>query len=178
MLVLLTGVFGAGKSTVCARVARQARLAGRNVGGVLALASCDAAGAKSGIELLDLATGQRRLQASTVADLGGICIGRFSMDDTTLAWGADVILRAIEAGCDLVIIDEIGPLELMQGVGLVAALPALLAHPEVPALVVVRSELVEEAVRRLAARSPFVSTVTSENRDAMPARLEHTLWPA
>jgi nucleoside-triphosphatase THEP1 len=142
---------------------------GRTAGGVSAIALFDAAGEKTGIEFVALATGERRLQASAVADLGGQRVGRYSMDDAALAWAAEVIVGDIQAGRDLIVVDEIGPLELTTQAGLAAALPALLARPAVNAIVIVRPELLAELESRLCALAPRTLRVTLANRGEAPA---------
>jgi nucleoside-triphosphatase len=176
VIILLSGPRQIGKSSVCYKLAQAAQARRLNVGGVLALAEFDAAGAKTDIWLLNLATGERRRQASAVEDLGGRRVGRYSTDDAVMAWGVDAVLRAIAGGSDLVVIDEIGPLELIAGAGLAATLPALLAQPAVNAVVIVRPELVDELRRRLAGAALEVYFVSVANRDALPAELAGRLW--
>jgi nucleoside-triphosphatase THEP1 len=178
MIVLLTGERGVGKSTVCARLAYAARDAGWRVGGVVAMAVYDAVGEKVGIDLVDVASGERRRQASTVHDLGGPRVGRYFMSDEALRWGAGVALRAIREGCDLVLLDEIGPLELEQGGGVAPTLPALLEYPHVHAVIVIRPELLEQLRGRLAGLELSQHEVTLANRDCLSAELAGLLWGA
>ena len=66
--------------------------------------------------------------------------------------------------CDLLVVDEIGKLELWQGVGLVRILPRLAAGEVSCALVLVRDSLLTELQARLAPAKPLVFEVSEENR--------------
>ena len=61
-------------------------------------------------------------------------------------FGRGAIKRAVESRCDLVVIDEVGPLEL-SGKGLMPAVELTLASP-VNVLIVVRSSLKGALQRR------------------------------
>lgn len=95
--------------------------------------------------------------------------GRYCFDPEALAWGEDVILNAVP--CDLLVIDELGPLELTEGRGWVAALDILRRREYGLALIVVRLAL----VARLRSAIPEVPTevlcVTHQNRDGLSATL-------
>jgi len=178
MLILLSGERGVGKSTACHKLVERVRRAHRTVGGVIGDAQFNVAGVKIGVELLDLTSGERRQQASAIADLGGRRVGRYSMDDAVLAWAAEIVLQAIVSNLDLVIVDEIGPLELSEGGGFAGALPALLARPAQDAVLVVRPELSADLAARLEALAPRLYTLTLTNRDETPAVLEVMLQNA
>ena len=71
---------------------------------------------------------------------------RWHFEEETLAWGNEALAAAGEA--DLVLIDELGPLELTHGRGLSAG-PALLDGGRCrAAVVVIRPELLEQARAR------------------------------
>jgi nucleoside-triphosphatase THEP1 len=112
---------------------------------------------KVAIELLDLSTGERRCLAQRTglpaaqAQLGedrvpGIVTGSWRFDPATIAWGNSVLERTKVT--ELVIIDEIGPLEFEQGKGLQAALRLLDASRYRLACVTLRPSLVVTARRR------------------------------
>ena len=62
-------------------------------------------------------------------------------DEQVLRWGAGVIEQA--ASCEVLVVDELGPLELRQGGGWHIALEVLAARRAGCDLVVVRPSLVE-----------------------------------
>ncbi len=163
---LLTGPVGVGKTTVAERVAGLARRQGLACGGLLAPAMINSCGQKVGIWGMDLATGERRVLARTDRDLGGPAVGAYSFDASALDWAEGVVNGAIGA-CDLLIVDEIGKLELWRGVGLAPILPRLVAGEAERALVLVRDSLLGELQARLAGVDQVVFNVSEANRRVM-----------
>lgn len=163
---LLTGPVGVGKTTVAERVAGLALREGLICGGVLAPAMVNSCGQKVGIWGVELGTGERHTLARTDRDLGGPSVGPYSFDATALDWATSAVDRAIGA-CDLLIVDEIGKLELWRGVGLAPILPRLAAGEVERALVLVRDSLLSESRARLAGVERVVFKVSQENRGAM-----------
>jgi nucleoside-triphosphatase THEP1 len=182
-LALLTGPVGIGKTTVAARVVELARRRGFACRGVLAPAQRDAAGLKIGIVGIDLATGERRTLARTGCEMQGPRLGPYSFDAAALEWATAVLLGALaqpppadgREHSALVVVDEIGKLELWQGQGLAAVLPALASGPAAHVLVIVRESLLEELCARLGDERPHVFWADEQNRDALPGRIAEDL---
>jgi nucleoside-triphosphatase THEP1 len=177
-ITLLSGAKGVGKSTVCARVAALAREAGLRAAGVLSPPEVTPAEEKVGIWVEAVASGERRRLAVAAHLRRGAPIEttHWSFNVDALRWGAEVIAQATP--CDLLLIDELGPLELERGEGWTVALDVLRGGAYRWALAVVRVGL-HEALR---ARVPGVATealeVTDSNRDALPAEIAARLWGA
>jgi len=167
---LLTGPVGVGKTTVAERVVGLALRQGLACGGLLTPALVNACGQKAGIWGVDVACGQRRLLARTDRDLGGPTMGPYSFDAEALAWGTDLVAGAIGA-CDLLLVDEIGKLELWQGLGLAPVLPRLAAGEARRVLVLVRESLLDELQGRLEGVETVVFEVQKGNRNQLPARV-------
>jgi nucleoside-triphosphatase THEP1 len=160
-IVVVTGERGVGKSTVCHRAVDLARAKEHTCGGILTLSRPN--GAR---DVLNVHTGDvRRLTLRHDTDTG-VLQGRFRFDPTTLAWGDDVLASATE--CDLLVVDELGPLEIERGRGWVGALGVLRTGDFTLALVVVRPELLVQAQLKLPASATTVFTVTHQNRDDLP----------
>jgi nucleoside-triphosphatase THEP1 len=166
----LTGPIGVGKTTVAERITGLALRQGLTCGGLLAPAILDACGRKAGILGIDVASGERRPLARTDRDLGGPAIGPYSFDAAALEWATAVVADALGA-CDLLLVDEIGKLELWQGLGLAPILPRLAAGEAQRALVIVRESLLDELEGRLEGVETIVVEAQEENRNRLPSQV-------
>jgi uncharacterized protein (DUF4213/DUF364 family)/nucleoside-triphosphatase THEP1 len=127
------------KSQVLAAFAADLQARGWRVGGVVIDTLYDEAGQKSGLDLVDLATGRHLPYARP--ETTGIAIGRWVLDPATLAEGDRIIRQAVEDGAELVVVDKFGPLE-SRGEGFAPGLRAALAAGR-PLLVAVRGEFLD-----------------------------------
>lgn len=179
-VALLSGSKGVGKTTLCARVAARARAVGLRVAGVISPPEIAPDGAKVGILVEDVAAGERRrLAVATHLRRGARTeTTHWSFNEDALHWGAGVIARATP--CDLLLLDELGPLELERGEGWTAALDVLRDGAYRWALVVVRPSLVPIMQDRAAGwpgvQAGDVIAVTGANRDALPEQIAARLW--
>lgn len=138
-VIVITGEIGAGKTSWCRELIAHVRQLGMQVAG-LTSPGVFAGGQKIAIDLLDLASGERRRLADRLAlPDAGSPTPNWKFHTETLAWG-DSVLRAID-GCDLLVIDELGPLELRHNQGWQHALPLLKQGRYRAACVVIRRPL-------------------------------------
>jgi nucleoside-triphosphatase THEP1 len=172
-VIVISGWRQVGKTTLLLGLRETAVQAGLSVGGFLSLAQFEA-GTKTGIDLMDAATGVT-LPLATFGGEGPVHTGHYSFHLQALEHG----LRCAEVGqgADVFFVDELGPLELKRGEGWAAVIPMLRARAYGVALVVVRPELVDLA-REQIGLSPdsIVLTVTEDDRDVLLASL--TEWLA
>jgi len=147
LIWMVTGPRQVGKSSFCRGMAEAARQADWDVAGLLSPAQIEQ-GAKTGILVEDLRTGESHRLASVCRQSPeDIPFGDWYFDPQTLAWGNRVL--ASSPPCDLLIMDELGPLELTHQMGWWAALEILPRGEYRVALVVIRPEL------QIAARNLF-----------------------
>jgi nucleoside-triphosphatase len=147
-LVVVSGWRGCGKTTFCEKCAGIAQAAGWRVAGLLSPAVFHD-GNKTGIDVIDLGSGERRRLARLPGNEDGNAPFRTTgwvFDPDQMRWGNE-ILAGIE-GCDLLVVDELGPLELLNDQGWTAGLAALDGGHYRAALAVVRPELLDTARRR------------------------------
>lgn len=167
---LLSGPVGVGKTTIAERVVCLAQRQGLMCGGLLAPAIIDGRGHKTGIEGLDVRSGERCTLAGIGRELGGPIIGPYSFAPAALDWALAAIESALGT-CDLLVVDEIGKLELWHGIGLAPILPRLASGEAERSLVLVRDLLLPELRARLRPRELIVFETNEENRGAMPPRV-------
>lgn len=109
MKLLITGLPGTGKTTLCRRVidALKGRL---KVGGIIT-EEVRRSGLRTGFKIRDVYSGREKMLAS-VNYTQGPRVGKYRVDLETLE---DVGVKAVEKAveeCDLIVIDEIGKMEL------------------------------------------------------------------
>jgi nucleoside-triphosphatase THEP1 len=160
---LLTGQVGVGKTTVAMQVISQATKQGVTCGGLLTPAILDSNRNKVGIWGVDILTGERRVMARTDRDLGGPVIGPYSFEATAFTWATEQLEKAV-ANCDLLVVDEIGKLELWYNSGLASFLPILASGGVESSLVLVRSSLLMALQKALGTVHQIVFRVNEENR--------------
>lgn len=123
-LILLSGQRHSGKTSLCRRLAEAVRERGLSAGGILSPAVIEN-GECVGYDVVDLATGRTRRLAS-LGGPGVEQVGSFHFTAEGLSLGRAALAAATLATPDLVIVDEVGPLEL-AGQGWGAHLPPLAA---------------------------------------------------
>ncbi len=168
-LVIVSGPRGSGKTTACLRLIERARQRGLNCAGLISPARFQA-GRKVGIDVLDVRSGERRALAEADQLPGGLRTLAFRFDPSAVVWGADHLNTACP--CDVLVVDELGPLELERGQGWVNALDVLRDGQFRLAVIVVRPELVSIFQQTLPdASTPLLGPESLENQwDALLAR--------
>jgi nucleoside-triphosphatase THEP1 len=143
---LVTGDRQAGKTTLCQEWVELARRAGWTTAGVLSLGEFEG-DLKTAIQVEDLRTGERRLLASRkAAACQGPMLGTWQFCEATLAWADECLQDA--SPCDLLVVDELGPLEFERGEGWQSGFTAIEAGVYRQALVVIRPEYLQAARQR------------------------------
>lgn len=165
---MVTGERGVGKTHLCQQVVKLAGMRGYRCAGVLSRAALEG-DHKVAITLVDVATNAERTLAVADATPGELRWGRYRFVPGTLEWGSDLLAGATP--CDLLIVDELGPLELTLGQGLVSALDVLDGGAFSLALVVVRPELLDALRERLQCAETRVVEVELPNRDQLPRQI-------
>jgi nucleoside-triphosphatase THEP1 len=128
------------------QLVEQARNLGLDVAGLISPAVFDN-GQKVQIDLLDLATGTRRsLAIRKVEKDDNLVAGAWGFDPEALEWG-NAQLGAIRH-CQLLVVDELGPLEFQNHTGWMNAFPLIESRCYRLACLVVRPELLHQALER------------------------------
>jgi nucleoside-triphosphatase len=140
-IFLVTGVSGSGKTTFCREMARAAQRHAWQIAGLLSLPEFTGP-EKTGIWAQDLRSGEKRLLASVKRqEENDLLFGKWFFNRQMLDWGNDVLKASIP--CDLLVVDELGPLELKLSQGWTNALDVIRTGRYRLALVVIRPELLE-----------------------------------
>ncbi len=153
-LILVTGFSGSGKSTWCAELDGQARQQGLTVRGLLSPAVF-VDGRKVGIDMVDLSSGERRRLANLRGEAStGLITTQWKFDPEVVEWGNHILGDLPPS--DLLVIDELGPLEFIRDEGLLEGLRLIDDRKFKVACVVVRPSLLADAQQRW----PFARVVS------------------
>ena len=163
--MFLTGVPSIGKSTVVRKVAERIQQDGVKVGGMTS-ADLRSGSARVGFEIRDLLTGKVGVLAH-VNQTTGPRIGKYRVKSEDLdKLGAESILSAIKHA-DLIVIDEVGPMELTSCAFKDAVQAALICGKSLLGTVHRNAQdPLAQAIRT--DRRVEVIEVTDENRDSLP----------
>ena len=144
LLFIVTGSQGAGKTSFCRHLIASAREAGWQTAGLLSRPVFEDS-TRTAIEVEDLRSGEtRRLAVRSESPTPGSKHWQF--DPSALAWGTHVL--AASTPVDLLVVDELGPLEFEQKTGWQTGFSAVSSRQYAICLVVVRAEMLGQALKR------------------------------
>ncbi len=170
MRIIVSGEIGVGKTTVCEKAIGIAREAGYRCSGILT-PKVIKDGIVRGIDVVDIQNGERETLAAVDSVYKGPHVGKYFFNPEGIRFG----IRAIEKGIasDLLVVDEIGPLEL-AGEGFFKALEVVRAGIVRNSVLVIRKHLLTAFLPRLGA-PPSIFEVTIENRKELPQKIISSL---
>lgn len=163
-LVLMTGERQVGKSTACRRAVALMRRAGLEVSGLLTERT-----GPHDLSVHELHTGLTYPLTHPFEEGKNPPLMNFRMDEDAMARSCSALAQGFPT--DVIVIDELGPLELKRGQGWVEALDYLRDGKYDVGILVIRPELLWTAMQKLPRSVYTVVSVTLENRDRIPATL-------
>jgi nucleoside-triphosphatase len=160
--IAISGNPGAGKSTVVAKIAEKLAFhSGFKIGGIQT-AEIRKEGHREGFSIRDLATGETGILSQIKGKGPGFGKYHINLEDLERI-GVNAVRNALS--CDLIVIDEIGPMELISR-AFVAAVEEVLDSDK-PVLAVLHHSSRHPLAQRV--RKEFeVLTVDEKNRDELP----------
>ncbi len=170
----MTGPPGVGKSTLVSKVIMRLKSAGVIVGGCTTYER-RSKGARMGFEILDLSTGRKGELASVETKLGPR-VGRYRVNLTDLAEIGAAGLVAAASSSELIVIDEIGPMELVSPEFRRAVKRCIESGK--PILAVVHERLDDDLLNELRGKAQLILILSVENRDSSAEELGAALLAA
>ena len=156
-----------GKSTIASRIAEEARRLGCRVGGIHA-PEVRRGGRRVGFQIVDVATGARGWLARRGPGEGPRIGSYHVIVEDVVNIGVEALRRAVEEA-DLILLDEIGPMELAVAKLRQAIVEALESGKPVVGVVHRRLRQRDPEIYRLVEELGPVIRVTLENRDRLLA---------
>ncbi|MDG6920121.1 MAG: NTPase [Nitrososphaerota archaeon] len=160
-IYLVTGPPGVGKSTLVSKVVRRLKSAGVIVGGCTT-SEVRSGGARTGFGVTDLTSGRTGVLASVESRFGPK-VGRYRVNLSDLASVGAAGLEAAAADSELVVIDEVGPMELVSP-DFRRAVRKCVASGK-PILAVTHERLEDDLLNELRGAAEQIFALTVENRD-------------
>jgi nucleoside-triphosphatase THEP1 len=145
-ILVITGEIESGKTSLCQEIITLANELGINSTGLISPGFFEG-DEKIAIDAEDLSSGERRrLAVLKTAESSEVSTKRWSFDPETVCWGNQVL--SASTPCDLLIVDELGPLEFNQAKGWISAFEVIENKDYQAAILVIRPSLVQQASRR------------------------------
>jgi len=171
---LLTGPPGVGKSTAISKVVLRLKSAGVIVGGCTT-SEKRSGGSRVGFEVRDLTTG-RSGQLASVSSKFGPRVGRYRVNLTDLASVGAAGLDGAAISSEVIIIDEVGPMELVSPEFRRAVRNCI--DSAKPILAVVHERLDDDLLNELRSKAAKAFSMTIENREEVTEELAATVLEA
>ena len=163
----LTGPPGIGKSTVVSKVILRLKSAGIIVGGCTTLEK-KVKGVRVGFEVRDLGSGAVGELAS-VASRMGPRVGKYRVNLVDLSRVGGTALLAAASSAEAIVIDELGPMELVSPDFRRGVRACLDADAEL--IAVIHERLDDDLINEVKEKAARVFTLTLENRETVAEEL-------
>jgi len=142
-IILLCGSSGAGKTTTLLKLLELLKSHNLDCRGVLCPPGFTKAD-KTHIEIMDVASNEKQLLAELNRDqTTRLATTTWKLDPAAVDWGNQVLTKSTP--CDVLFVDEMGPLEYERGEGLTEGFKALETRAFQLSLVTIRPSLLEKA---------------------------------
>ncbi len=171
---LVTGPPGVGKSTTVSKIILRLKSAGVIVGGC-STSERRSGGARVGFEVKDLTTG-RSGELASVSSKFGPRVGRYRVNLTDLAKVGAAGLDAAADSSEVIVIDEVGPMELVSPEFRRAVRKCVDSGK--PILAVVHERLEDDLLNELREKATTTFSLTVETRDSLTEELGAALMDA
>ncbi len=139
-IFILTGEKQSGKTTLVLKIIEELQQKNISVGGIIAKGVHEN-GERIGFDIIDIQTNEQKILCRKNISLYEQKIGEFYFTKDGLEFGKKILGKKSLRNLSLIIIDEVGPLEL-QGNGWAESLSEIIFSIDIPVLLVVRKSLV------------------------------------
>jgi len=144
-IIIITGKKDSGKTSTLKRIIREQKSLGKTVGGIISEARGKGSDRVS-YYAVDILTGEKMLLATTEKIETNITFGRFFFSEKGIKFARNTLKKT--EGSDIVVIDELGPLECMEEGFLDEALD-LVKQYDGELILVIREECLNTIIEKL-----------------------------
>ena len=168
-IFIITGEIGQGKTTFVKNLVNDLKNENLQIAGFLALGK-DTSGTREGFNLHNLLTDETIAICTTTFQENYLQIGKYFFDPTAFSKGNNWLINTLQEKPDLVVIDEIGPMEL-QGKGWAPALNWLTKESKAFQIWIIRKGLVDLILKKWKIDSYLLFDIASENPQSVKKKM-------
>ncbi|UCB46486.1 MAG: hypothetical protein JSV25_03415 [Spirochaetota bacterium] len=170
-LIILTGHTGIGKSSICRRVCALASEKGYRISGILSPPLYDDSGLKVGFLAEKISDGEKWELArnDNNPSAKGPVWGQYTFSEKGFRKAVRALKQGLSGKFDLIVLDEVGPLELLQGKGFRPFMDLLVKENQTDLLIVVRPTLIKEIQEVLKRNDIILFHAYIKNRNKLPS---------
>ncbi|MEI7829409.1 MAG: nucleoside-triphosphatase [Prolixibacteraceae bacterium] len=170
---VLTGYVGGGKTTIARELSLSLHEKGVRLGGFLSV-GIDEGSRRLGFQLVELGTSKSIVLCQTAHTEGWPSTGRYFFNPEAIESGKRILDPSSLLGKDLVVIDEIGPLELKDQ-GWATAIEELCSNFPIPQIWVVRKSLVSQVIKKWRIGDVYIFDLTDDGPEKIQATILDSL---
>jgi len=172
-VVIITGEIRQGKTTFTQNIIAELKSRRIKIAGFFSI-GIDENGRRKGFNLSDIESGKLIELCSDKKDENRLKLGRFYFNTEALALGNEILKPANIADAQLIVIDEIGMLEL-KGQGWCSGIEDLTGNFTIPQLWVVRKSLVQKISRKWNIGNAYVFDIADTNLTEVVEKLSEII---
>jgi len=168
-IVIITGDIHQGKTSVAQSVVSMLIEKGIRIGGFLAIGK-DIDGVRTGFSIKEIDSGETMLLCSIEEDENSVKTGHYYFNEAAMKWGDTILAPENLDSKELVVVDELGPLEL-EGKGWSAAIEKVCEQKSLPHLWIVRKSIVGKIARKWNVGNIYVFDIAVDTPDDIAGKL-------
>jgi nucleoside-triphosphatase THEP1 len=173
-IIALSGISGSGKTHLCHQIHQQLSEQGVDVAGIICPPFFEN-GIKIRIMVRNLRSGREKILAGIEKKNSVVNTGKWYFSDEGWEHGLTAMQQALP--CDVLIIDEIGPIEIQRSGGWSHAFDLLRGDQYRKALVTIRPELLDRFSELVGGAAPVIVTAFPDSRSAALAHICRLVAP-
>ena len=168
-IVIITGEVQQGKTTFAENIVINLKKQDYKIAGFLSV-GIHKKGERIGYNLFDISTSQQIKLCKSTGNERSVKIGRYFFNPKGLEKGFEILKSDNLSGKQLVVIDEIGPLELNDQ-GWCNAIEEICWTNSVPQLWIVRSGIVDKVIKKWNLGNVYVFNITEHSVEVVQNKL-------
>jgi nucleoside-triphosphatase THEP1 len=173
-VVIITGEVHQGKTTFAQEIVNDLLKERIKIAGFLATA-VNENGERKGFNLYDIEKGESYELCSDRKTDSNINIGKYYFNEETIIKGNKILDPENLAGKQLIVIDEIGPLEL-RGQGWSSAIENINRHLTITQLWIIRKDIINKITRRWNTGNIYIYDIPESSNDEVKNKLREIIY--